>query len=398
MAKPVYSLTQIIDQIDSGASWSGNTITFATPDSAPDSSSEGLGFVAMTDHMKTMAAAAFQLWDDLIAPSITKVTSGADINFAYSSNTGDSTYTSSTYGGSSGGRIQMMGSDVWLASTWTSHNTDDAVQWTTYGFMTYLHEIGHALGLDHPGNYNGNATYATDAVYAQDTHRYTLMSYFDGDADGSATKWYSKDGVWHYPATPMLDDVATIQSIYGADTTTRTGNTVYGFHSNAGRDVFDFSKNTSPVVTIWDAKGKDTIDLSGFSGKETLDLHAGMYSSVGGLTNNLAIAFGAVIENGIGGSGNDTIEGNAYANKLTGGAGADHLYGRIGNDTLVGGAGNDILDGGKGTDTVVYVHDQSQYKITHSGDTTFVKDLTGGGTDTLLNDERIAFHDHTVLL
>jgi serralysin len=38
---------------------------------------------------------------------------------------------------------------------------------------------------------------------------------------------------------------------------------------------------------------------------------------------NIGIAYGAVIENAIGGSGNDRINGNEANNRLTGGAGSD---------------------------------------------------------------------------
>ena len=49
-----------------------------------------------------------------------------------------------------------------------------------------------------------------------------------------------------------------------------------------------------------------------------------------------------MIENAIGGNGNDVITGNGIANVLTGGAGNDYLNGGAGADTLVGGVGNDI--------------------------------------------------------
>ncbi|MFN4203915.1 MAG: calcium-binding protein [Tabrizicola sp.] len=47
---------------------------------------------------------------------------------------------------------------------------------------------------------------------------------------------------------------------------------------------------------------------------------------------------------------NDTLAGDAAANRLYGGAGNDSLSGRAGNDILFGGDGNDILLGGAGSD------------------------------------------------
>jgi hypothetical protein len=67
------------------------------------------------------------------------------------------------------------------------------------------------------------------------------------------------------------------------------------------------------------------------------------------------------VEGAVGGSANDRIEGNQYANRLEGGGGNDVLLGRAGDDTLLGGAGDDVLtdstgtntlDGGSGNDTV----------------------------------------------
>tara|TARA_B100001175_G_C19323638_1_gene548998 strand:- start:96 stop:548 length:453 start_codon:yes stop_codon:yes gene_type:complete len=58
---------------------------------------------------------------------------------------------------------------------------------------------------------------------------------------------------------------------------------------------------------------------------------------------NLGIAFEAVIENGTGGSGNDSIIGNSANNTLKGNAGNDNLFGRGGIDILIGGEGKDTF-------------------------------------------------------
>ena len=227
----------------------------------------------------------------------------------------------------------------------------------THAENNYIHEIGHALGLNHPGPYDsskGTPTYAANAQYAQDTEQYSIMSYFKADNDG--TDHTDASGKYIFPQTPMLHDVATIQAMYGADSHTREGNTVYGFNSNAVRPEFDFTQNKTPVLTIWDGNGNDTLDVSGFNGNQTINLGAGQFSSVGNktategteLNNNVAIAYGATIENAVGGSGNDKIYGNAVANKLTGGAGNDYLSAGDGNDTLTGGVFIDSLVGGTG--------------------------------------------------
>src|SRR5258708_33349375 len=149
-----------------------------------------------------------------------------------------------------------------------------------------MHEIGHSLGLSHPGAYDagngGSITYANNAEYSLDNRQYSIMSYFGGYAPGVG---WQQDGTysnWLYSETPMVDDVAAIQAIYGADMTTRTGDTTYGFHSNAGRDVFDFTVNTHPIVTIWDAGGDKKLHRSGYLGRQRVDPPAGAHSHVGG--------------------------------------------------------------------------------------------------------------------
>src|SRR5207237_6758249 len=53
------------------------------------------------------------------------------------------------------------------------------------------------------------------------------------------------------------------------------------------------------------------------------------------VVNNLWIAYGAKIENAIGGDGNDTLVGNELNNQLTGRGGNDSLDGLAGIDTAI---------------------------------------------------------------
>ena len=54
----------------------------------------------------------------------------------------------------------------------------------SYSFQTYVHEIGHALGLGHPGDYNASdgrpdPTYEADAKFLNDSWQASVMSYFN---------------------------------------------------------------------------------------------------------------------------------------------------------------------------------------------------------------------------
>ncbi|MGD9968233.1 MAG: M10 family metallopeptidase C-terminal domain-containing protein, partial [Hyphomonadaceae bacterium] len=249
---------------------------------------------------------------------------------------------------------------------------------TNSGIRIYLHEVLHTITLAHPGNYdslNGTPiTYASNAEYIQDSYQYTVMSYFDEQETGANYGAYQ-------PMTPMLHDIAALQRLFGANMTTRTGDSIYGFNSNTGVAAFTFSSaSDARVFTIWDAGGIDTLDLSGFTTTSLIDIRAESFSS-GGLASpgtpmvyNIAIARGVVIENAIGGSGSDTLIGNGAANEFTGNGGAD------------------TIEGGAGVDTSIYG--------VASGSASFVRNglgwnVTAQGVDTLTGVEYLRFSDRT---
>lgn len=193
-----------------------------------------------------------------------------------------------------------------------------------------VHEVGHALGLDHPGNYDGNAN-DNARVYAQDSLAHTVMSYFTADRSG---KDVGRGRV--APKAPMMDDIAAIQRLYGVNKETRKGDTTYGFNSNTQRDVLSLnSRRDRAFFCVWDGAGNDTLDFSGYMANQAINLNAGSFSDVGGLKGNVSIARGCTIENAIGGAGHDALIGNEADNRLTGGPGADEKRGGGGADTFV---------------------------------------------------------------
>ncbi|KQW82535.1 hypothetical protein ASC65_09950 [Brevundimonas sp. Root1279] len=236
------------------------------------------------------------------------------------------------------------------------------------------HEIGHAIGLNHPGDYrtvpNGDATFVWYPEYQEDAAHYTLMSYL-------SPQWRGAPEGSGYAATPMMDDIAAAQRLYGANMNTRTGDTVYGFNSNADRTWFSADSASEQVIfAIWDAGGVDTLDFSGYAQDQTIDLRQGSFSSVGGLGNNVGIAVGAIIENAIGGSG------------------ADRIYGGSGNNVITGGLGNDRIDGGLGVDTLVLSGPRSAYTFHFLANTAFV--IGPDGSDEISNIEFLRFSDQTI--
>ena len=221
----------------------------------------------------------------------------------------------------------------------------------TYSFQTYIHEIGHALGLGHGGDYNGSASYPADAKYLNDNWQKTVMSYFSQTENTDP----SADGSFAYIVTPMVADIIAVQELYGVAGDLRTGDTTYGYNSNAGGYYDDLVNLTDPSgisFTILDDGGIDTLDLSGMTMALRVDLNDGAYSDVAGEIENLFIYDGTMIENFIGGSAADSITGNEGDNSLDGGAGNDVIDGGDGNDVIDGGDGNDTIDGGAGDDQI----------------------------------------------
>ncbi|TKK01813.1 alkaline protease [Pseudomonas fluorescens] len=169
----------------------------------------------------------------------------------------------------------------------------------------------------------------------------------------------------------------------------RTDDTTYGFNSNTGkRETTLTSASDKPEFNIWDERGNDTFDFSGFKQDQIINLRGGAFSSVGGMRENVRIGEKTVIENAVGGHGNDRIIGNSADNVLTGGAGADTLVGGGGWNTFKFNAFSDstranadlLLDFNTGQDKI----DLSQMALDGKVSLNFVDNYTGKAGDTII--------------
>ena len=115
-------------------------------------------------------------------------------------------------------------------------------------FYVYLHEIGHALGLGHPGPYSGSdIAYGVDNLFLIDSTQATVMSYFGG-SNHYIQASYTEE------VTPMIADIIAIQNLYGTPTDINAGDTVHGYHSNVDGYLGEFFKlwtgQDNPFVSI----------------------------------------------------------------------------------------------------------------------------------------------------
>ncbi len=212
----------------------------------------------------------------------------------------------------------------------------------SFVYHTFIHELGHSIGLFHIWEYILNEKHKV-----LDSLKYSVMSYKCPDIKDA-------DFGGLYPMTFMLVDILLLQYLYGENMTTRLENNTYGFNSNTGRAAYSLNNIEDKLVScIWDSGGIDTLDFSLYTVNQVINLNEGCFSDIGGLRSNISIAYKTIIENAIGGKGDDTLIGNPFDNNLIGGDGNDLFYGGSGNDVIYGELGNDVLYGDDGDDMLI---------------------------------------------
>ena len=403
-----------IDGLLSGYKWSG-TITYSFPDAPGDFSNPYYGgsgepttsgFASVPGQIQTAINYAIGLILGYTNADIQYAgTNGADLMIAQSPAANPTAYA--YYPGN-----YAPGGDIWFGTQYDF----SLAKLGNYYFTTALHELGHAFGLKHSHEAEGPANVTVPS--AHDSSEYTVMSY-RSYVGASTTGGYTNEA-YGYSQTYMANDILALQAMYGADYTTQSGNTVYTWNSTTGQQFINGVGQLAPgggvggsanriYETVWDGGGVDTYDLSNYTTNLSINLNPGassVFSSVqlanlgnghyaSGNVYNAYLYNGdarSYIDNAIGGSGNDTILGNAIANALNGGGG---------NDTITGGAGNDGINGGAGTDTAVYSGSRANYLISYDVATqtfTIVDQRSGlpDGTDTTVGVEYFRFADGTL--
>ncbi|MBF9195709.1 M10 family metallopeptidase [Microvirga terrestris] len=356
-----------IDPILGNLKWVPSDLTYSFPSTAGaygnvyGDGEAAKGFGSFNGTQQAITRSALKLFSSVSNLTFQEVpeasASSADLRFAQSDVPGTAwAYFPTT---------DATGGDVWVNNS--SRNYASPAK-GNYAYLTIMHEIGHALGLEHAHERN--------MPLDRDSIEYTVMSYRSYSGASASTGYMNE--TWGYAQSLMMYDIAALQHIYGANYQTNSGSTTYSWSPTTGEMFVNGVGQGAPggnqiFLTIWDGGGTDTYNFANYTTALTIDLQPGAWTTTsqeqraklhwdgsklaaGNIANALLYQGDTrpLIENAYGGSANDIIKGNIAGNALRGNGGNDRLYGLNGNDVLIGGSGSDALSGGAGADTVSY--------------------------------------------
>ncbi len=327
------ALPYFINALDSGSHWGdmglSQNLTYSFVTTANDNITPGIsGFQTYSADQQTAVRAALAKYSDIAGLTFTEVADSTNVQLRFFRDD-----------------LKSVGSSSSAGYTWLPTNGDVHINTIypdlsagNYGFEVLIHEIGHALGFKHSGNTGANSDEGPFLPSSEDNTHNTVMSY-------------------NLTAPNMVDmalfDKAAIHYIYGVNQKIRTTNDTYHISDRY----------------IWDGAGIDTVSASDQTQAVYLNLTAGSWIYAGAKSesilsvNQAFIGYGTVIENALGGSGNDTLQGNSLNNSLDGGLGADTMFGGLGSDTYYV---DNLVDAVVETSTLAFETDSVYSSVSYS--------------------------------
>lgn len=242
--------------------------------------------------------------------------------------------------------------DVWFGgrspqTTGLSANFEAAVP-GEYGGVSYWHETGHTHGLKHT-----HVAYTTEGYGGASA---PIQPTGLGPSDGSdpTDKQYQGSSVMSYRValgggvtwptggnnlaqSLMMYDIAVLQGMYGAYSTTATK--TYTYNATTGECSINGvgqGAALSPAIyeTIYSGESNVILDVSNFSSTQTIDIRPGKWSIINssmqvGVFGNIAMSLHTtnLLKQVKTGSGTNTVRVNNAANILTGGGADTAIFG-----------------------------------------------------------------------
>jgi Ca2+-binding RTX toxin-like protein len=397
--------------------WSGVNLTYSFAESEIYYYSgylptgEPYKFEVLGSYLKSLARETFEYLSSILALTFTETTNTQTASFKFASH-------NMTMGGYANPPTTTNAGTINIGSKYNNN------QLGQYGVDTLIHELGHALGLDHTSP-RGDATAGEsggDDVPSisdyLDRSTFSIMSYASVKiADSNLSSFSALDirALFALYGKRESTDATTFKLHYDSSLSTSSKQSSLNNIQASQWDIYGYA----PFMIV-DNGGVDTIDVSDWKGGVKVDLSGWGIGPIEGVnqrysfnssTNGtlwsesevgspiVTIYPDTVIEKIIGSSENDILIGYTASETLLGGAGNDQITGGGGNDQINGGGGNDTINGGTGIDTAVYLGNISDYLISYnkalSTLTITDKRKLGDDIDNLKDVEKLQFSDKT---
>ena len=217
-----------IDGLLGGTRWSG-TITYSFA-SSPSDYSAGYGYGEADDPGFAPVSAPLQFAVQYAISLISSYTN-ASVVFAGSGSSdvmvAQSPVANPTSWAYLHDPIYSEGGDAWFGTDYDF----SLASFGNYYFMDALHELGHSFGLKHSNTADGVANVAVPT--AHDDSEYTVMSY--RSYVGAPDSGFLTNEDYGYAQTYMANDILAFQTLYGANYSTHSENTVYSWSPTTGQ-------------------------------------------------------------------------------------------------------------------------------------------------------------------